>query len=309
MPDLQLLEDIEQLCARIDASGREWWWVHPAVNTAFEGSGYHLVPRLFYSPVPDPVTVESYQPDKEFFPLENCTFNLEGSVALISELTRYSNELADVPETLPPDQPGFCWQNDLFSSSDALTLYGLIRRVRPRQIVEIGSGYSSHLALRALRENGVGSLHCIEPYPSSKLLQIAGQIQLTELKVQEVPIETFQGLEKDDILIIDSSHVMALGSDVNYEFLSIIPRLASGVLIHVHDIFIPFEYPKEWTVRRRWYWNEQYALYALLLMNAELEILIPSQYMFNKRLEVMEALLAPAGRSGAQGSSFWMRRR
>ena len=155
----------------------------------------------------------------------------------------------------------------------------MLRKLKPKKIIEIGSGFSTLMGLRAILKNASGRYTCVEPYPNEniKTLAKANIIDLVESGVQTVPLELFWSLEANDVLFIDSSHVCKTGSDVNYEFLKIIPHLKKGVVVHVHDIFFPFDYPRSWVVEKQIFWNEQYILMALLAFNNEFSMLIPNQ--------------------------------
>jgi len=130
----------------------------------------------------------------------------------------------------------------------------------------------------------------------------------TQSNVQTAPREAFSSLTSGDILFIDSSHVSCLGSDVNFEIFEILPNLPKGVVVHLHDIFLPFEYPREWVVERRWYWNEQYLLYAFLRMNDAFEVLMPNRYMIRRHSARVSAALPFLGGLAHSGVSFWMQK-
>lgn len=143
--------------------------------------------------------------------------------------------------------------NDYFESVDGEILYCMIRHFKPRKIFEIGSGWSTRLSAQAIGkneqedENYDCELVAIEPNPDKTLKKgFPGLSELITQEVQDVPITKFNQLKENHILFIDSNHVLKIGSDVHYEYLEILPRLNRGVLIHVHDIFLPSEYPKSW---------------------------------------------------------------
>ena len=130
---------------------------------------------------------------------------------------------------------------------------------------------------------------------------------LIQKKVEDVDLAFFQSLESGDCLFIDSSHVVKTGGDVNFLFLEVLPRLKPGVLVHIHDIFFPFEYPREWITEQRRFWTEQYLLQAFLSFNIEFEVLVSSNYLqtyHSAELEQIFPLTKPW-----QGGSFWMRRK
>jgi hypothetical protein len=117
----------------------------------------------------------------------------------------------------------------------------------------------------------------------------------------------FERLEAGDILFIDSSHVVKTGSDVNYLFLEVLPRLKPGVVIHVHDIFLPHEFPKAWVMDLHLFWTEQYLLQAFLTHNAEFEVLFANAYMGARHQTEMQRTFPRSQWWG--GGSFWLRRK
>jgi hypothetical protein len=150
-------------------------------------------------------------------------------------------------------------------------------------------------------------LTCIEPYPAPFLQDgFPGMGDLIAKRVQEVPFDFFQQLEENDILFIDSSHVSKCGSDVNYELLEVVPRLKPGVIVHVHDIFLPGEFPREWMREQLLFWNEQYLLHAFLAFNADFEVLLMNNYLGKYHGDALKAALPSSNWWG--GGSFWFRR-
>lgn len=180
------------------------------------------------------------------------------------------------PEKREPNHRYF-FENPAYSYGDGLSLYAMIRRLSPKRIIEVGSGYSSALMLdvNELHFDQSISLTFIEPYPEllHSLFRPGDNTacSVVPTPVQHVAPAIFEELEKDDVLFIDSTHVSKLFSDVNFLFFEILPRLKSGVHIHVHDIFWPFEYPADWISEKR-SWNECYALRALLTDSARFRI-------------------------------------
>lgn len=200
--------------------------------------------------------------------------------------------------------------NAWFFLPDAFTLSALLRREKPRRIVEVGSGFSSAVMLDTLAQTGESAaLTFIEPHPERlhSLLSAADQQTATILAkpVQEVPLSVFDQLEAQDILFIDSSHVAKIGSDVGFLLLRILPRLKPGVWIHIHDLFYPFSYPADWLHEGR-AWNESLFLRAFLLGNPQFEIMAFNSFaahsfpeLFQKRFP---AFLA------APGASLWFKK-
>jgi predicted O-methyltransferase YrrM len=219
----------------------------------------------------------------------------------------YVSDFRSLPRTPAEAAGGYFLQNGWFESVDAEVLYSVIRHFQPRTIIEVGSGYSSLLARRAIRDGRLSTrLVCVDPQPRVDVRQCAdGYIQSA---AEELPcLDLIERLDANDLLFIDSSHVINTGGDVLYLYLQVMPRLRPGVLIHAHDIFLPFEYPEQF-VRNRWGWNEQYLLYALLMNNASFEILWPSCYMWQVHREQVQTVIQ-SERSAPPPSSFWMVKR
>ncbi|MBI4776104.1 MAG: class I SAM-dependent methyltransferase [Deltaproteobacteria bacterium] len=201
--------------------------------------------------------------------------NEEQQLELLSSFTEFY-------ETVPfPRKPSegfrYYFDNPGYGYSDAIFLYCMIRHLKPRHIIEVGSGYSSCVTLDTNRLFFDDSIDCtfIEPYPQLLLSLIdekeRQRISIIPRKLQEVPLEVFEILEPNDILFIDSTHIVKTFGDVNRVFFEILPAIASGVFVHFHDIWYPFEYPKE-AVYQGVAWNEIYVLRAFLQYNEAFRI-------------------------------------
>ena len=215
----------------------------------------------------------------------------------------------DYPELGPEDSDlsHFYTQNSQFSWLDSRALFAFLRSWQPARIVEVGSGYSSLLMADVNQRflAGRSKIECVEPYPRPFLRRTDLGISLIEQRVQEIPLAFFESLEANDLLFIDSSHVCKTGSDVNYLFLQILPRLKRGVKIHIHDIFLPAEYPKDWVIGENRSWNEQYLLQALLIGSNMFKILFASNYAFMKFPQrVIQAINHPKGHGFGGGSIY-----
>lgn len=203
--------------------------------------------------------------------------------------------------------------NGGLSMVDAAVLHAMVRAYRPKKIIEIGSGHSTRITARACLLNARDGAPCefvaIEPYPSAALRQgIDGLSRLRIEKVQQVELAEF---ENCDLLFVDSSHVVAMGGDVVFEQLEILPRLKPGCLIHFHDILLPGHYWKDWVLKRRYYWTEQYLLQAFLAFNTEFTVLWAARLM---QLEAEAELQAAfpfyrPNEPSQRVSSLWMQRR
>ena len=189
----------------------------------------------------------------------------------------------------------------------------MIRWYKPARIVEVGSGHSTRVSARAcLLNEQEGSapteLIAIEPYPE-KLLQdgFPGLSELRKEFLQDVPLSLFEELKANDILFIDSSHVLKIGSDVHYLFHEVLPRLKAGVFVHFHDIFLPFEYPRDWVVEKHRFYTEQYILHAFLQYNSAFQVTWAGQYMFRTFPERVAQVFRMDTKGWGPGS-FWIRR-
>jgi predicted O-methyltransferase YrrM len=200
--------------------------------------------------------------------------------------------------------------NPMYGESDGAVYYSMLATLRPKNVVEVGSGFSSAIALD-IRDRELADLNLtfIEPYPERLLNLLAdGDSATTALHrnaVQDVPIEVFDSLGTDDILFIDSTHVSKPGSDVNWLLFRVLPRLRPGVIIHVHDIFYPFEYRESWLQERR-SWNEAYLLRAFLSFNTAFQIEFFNSWLWQEHPEVVQKFLPT--QEHEQPGSIWLRR-
>lgn len=201
------------------------------------------------------------------------------------------------------------WFNSYFSGLDGVALYSLLCRENPRRYVEIGSGNSTLFTRRAIRDHGLRTrITSIDPNPRAEIDSCCDEV--VRCPGEAVDPAYFEALEPGDFLFIDGSHRVFMNSDVVALFLDVLPRLRPGVLVHVHDIFLPYDYPQEWGTR---YYSEQYLLAAYLLGGSRLEIILPNQFV--TRDAELAAIVAPIWarpemrpvRQG--GGSFWVRTR
>ena len=286
----------------------------------WERLGVHVTPNHFYEPIPDvgrlPGRLWDEAPDPP-----GVDMNEKGQLALLAELAaRYRDEY----DAFPTSPTAVAWEyhleNGQFSKVDAELLYCMVRERRPKRIIEIGSGYSTRVAAQAVRKNTeldadyACELVAVEPFPSDVLVQgFPGLTRLIRSPVQDVPLSLFDTLEAGDILFIDSSHVAKVGSDVCFEFLEILPRVAPGVIVQVHDIFLPAEYPRHLIVDWHRFWTEQYLLQAFLAFNTEFEVLIGSNLLHLRHPDELAEAIPSYRRvgwpTGLPPCSFWLRRK
>lgn len=289
-----------------------WRW---ALFDAAERQGLHILPVHYYSPVPDLRQVA----------LDDRTPRFAGASA--AELDAALEELSGIVASYGDDlnriagRPPFVRGRDTFtefrfgvapySTVEAELLYGFIRSRRPGRIIEIGCGHTTLLmseAIRACSPDGYAPDYiCIEPYRPPYLRDLPPEVsRFHDGKLQSAPLDIFESLGPGDLLFIDSSHVVSYGSDTVYEILEILPNIKPGVLVHFHDIFIPYDYPTDWIRESRFFWTEQYMLSALLQGGTRFRIRFPLHQLYRERREALQALFPlledPRHRPGA----FWI---
>ena len=278
-----------------------------------ENDGYHVTPVHFYYPIPDTRELHDEILNRRT-ELKGININEKTQLGLLSY---FEENYKDEYDRIPKEETGVPYEyylnNGAFGSVDGEILYCMIRHFKPRKVFEIGSGYSTCLAAQTSLENkknGVHTeLHAFEPYPNFILQKgFQGLSYLHEIKIQDLSLSAFDDLKGNDILFIDSSHVLKIGSDVQYEYLEVIPRLNKGVIVHVHDIFLPAEYPKKWLKEEHLFWNEQYLLQAFLQFNDSFEIIWAGSYMHINYPTRLRAAFNSYDPLTVWPGSFWMRR-
>lgn len=210
-----------------------------------------------------------------------------------------------------PDDPTEYWTgNDMFDGVDAFMLAGILRVAHPRRVVEVGSGWSTLVTARVNREAFGGEIDvtCVEPYPPAFMLGgLDGVSRLIQSRVELCEWTLFEALGPGDILFIDSSHVTKTGSDVNYLFQEVVPRLPVGAYVHVHDIFLPRDYPEDWIQAGR-AWNEQYLVRAFLTCNDDFEVVASSAWLWEHARASFTAIESFPAATARGGGSLWLRR-
>ncbi len=267
-------------------------------------------PGHFYSPLPSREEVAEAWPRMNFGPpFPGIDLNEAGQIARLERFAQWYGE-QPFPETATPERR-FYLDNPSYGHYDAIMLYGMLREAQPKRIIEVGSGFSS-AAMLDLNERVLGgrvNFTFIDPdmLRLRPLLRADDHTRclLIEKRVQEVPLDAFAQLGENDVLFIDSSHVSKFGSDVNRLFFDVIPSLAPGVLIHIHDVAGNLDYPREWLDEGR-AWNEQYLLRAFLMNNSAYRIELFSGWLFNTRHEWLREHMPMCARGG--GGQMWLRK-
>ena len=274
-------------------------------------------PGHFYSPLPDARELHDERRRSQVWPAVErdplgIDMHAEEQLRLCREVFGRQRRLA-FPDAEPPADAAEYWTgNDQFPPLDAWVLEAMLQHVRPRHMVEIGSGFSSLVTARVNRELLGGSMRftCVEPNPRPFLVQgVDGITEVIVEKLQDTPVELFEEMRAGDVFFLDSSHTVKTGSDVNWAFHEVLPRLASGVWVHVHDVFLPSDYPQKW-VYEGWGWNEQYLVQSFLMYNAAFEVAFANHWMIRRHRDVLlDAFPGFARHEDRAGVSLWLRRR
>lgn len=277
----------------------------PLTRKSFLKSEIYPIPNHYY--FPQFIFSNKFKANKPR-PLK-IDFNLPKQITNLTSL-QFSNELSRFPKTGTLNAGSFYLNNPSFGAGDADLYYLIIRNIQPKKIIEIGSGYTSLLALAAMEENNLQgattSLTCIEPF-EMKWLEEKKQIHLIRERIENVSLDLFSTLEENDILFIDSSHIVRPENDVLFEYLEILPSLKKGVIIHIHDIFSPRHYPASWMQEELRLWNEQYLLEAFLYYNESFEIMYSLNHLKTDAFEPTRLVLTNLNLDDNPGS-FWMRK-
>jgi hypothetical protein len=259
--------------------------------------GYHLVKANYYSPIPD---VDRLPGElwEQAEAMPGLDWDLDRQLSFVEE---------SLGEHLRRFQPpaGYTATNPFFSPVDAEFLDAMLRWSGPSQVVELGSGFSS-LLIAAARSDG--STHrIIDPFPSGQLVHAARQPTIAEISTADAPWDWFGSLGQGDVLFADTTHTVKLGGDVPRLILDVLPRLASGVVVHIHDFFRPFPYPRVLYEQFGVYWQEQELVQALLCETDTWRILCASHGLWRLRRDRIQELV-PAAFEGIAPSSLWLQR-
>ena len=276
------------------------------------------LPVHFYSPVPDLDDLERRDVWGRRSELSGIDFRSDEQVAYLLELgDRFGRECDWSP--LPSTDPSvFHTENSSFSFGCAAAAHCIIRDRKPRRLIEIGSGMSSIVLASALAFNERGGTPpaeytIIDPYPSPRLKTLRGtRPRVIQERVEVVDPRLFEQLESGDVLFIDSGHAVRIGGEVNFLVLDVLPRLKPGVVVHFHDIHLPYEYPKVYATNAtfRMFWTEAYLLQAFLACNSEFDVVLAMTYLMQDRPDAFQRafpLFDPAKHKAVSGS-FWITR-
>lgn len=274
--------------------------------------GFDMVTRNFYSPIPD-WRAESASRWETPSELRGVPWDLDAQLSLLEEiLDAHGKEFAP-PRDRRPGPLDYFYDNTFFGPLDADVLHAMVRHQRPARVLELGSGYSSLVIAAAAARNRAES-HPVEhdvydPYARDDLAPlIRDRARLHAVSATDVPLERFTSLTAGDVLFVDTTHTVKLASDVNFVVLEVLPQLQPGVVVHFHDIFLPWEYPRDWYHTLEVFWAEQYLLQAYLSGNDRYEVLLGNAALLHAHRSRVAALV-PAVAHAHYPGSFWLRAR
>ena len=286
-----------------------WTGRLPLCTSIFDRFNVYPIRHHYYSPL-------VYKSDlRESLARERIINGLDlneaGQLDLLAQFD-FRDELAAIPNSVA-NGPAFSYENnDVFGIGDAEYLYNIIRHFKPKQILEIGSGQSTLMARLAIEANKQENAYyncrqiCVEPFEQPWLEQIGVTVHRT--KIEELDSTLVESLAVNDILFIDLSHVIRPQGDVVYEYLNMLGRTQLGVLIHVHDIFTPRDYPEAWVIRDRKLWNEQYLLEAFLCFNRSFKIIGALNWLWHNHPDRLTRACPVLSAKGGEPGSFWFTR-
>jgi predicted O-methyltransferase YrrM len=269
--------------------------------------GWHLQPNHFYVPLNDVAFLranEGLWHDRGL--PQGVDWDLDGQLELARTVERYRPELDDVSFEPQPGPTAYIWNNGAFSGADAIVYYGLVRDLKPRRVVEVGSGWSSLLLARALERNGPDApcdVTLVEPFPNEAVFAgLPDGWEVHRQIVQHADLGIFERLQAGDVCFYDGSHCVRTGGDVNWFLFEVMPRLAPGVLVQIHDIFLPDDYHDEWVYDEGLSWNEQYLVQAFLMHNDAWRVRIANHMLWRERPEALAEVY------DMDGGSLWLER-
>ncbi len=291
------------------ASALRPWLRDPRARKEFEDRGISLNPAGLRSPVPTLTEIASsfeYAGDEPPY-AGGGLFEPGRMQSFLEELVPLAADF-DPPRDGDRERPqGFFWNNASFGFSDAMACYAVLRRARPRRVVQIGSGFSMLVALQALADGGGGSIVCIDPQPRAFVRELAPRVELISKPIQAIGTADLEAWIGDgDVLLVESSHIVKCGSDCVQLYLRLLPALERAFLLQIQGVFLPFGYPPRWLGELGLAWNEQYLIAALLSGDPRWRVLYGSAWHERHDPRGLERLMH--GRERIGGSSIWVER-
>jgi len=274
-------------------------------------------PGHYYSTIPDLHEIREQRESlfkKSGVEIRGIDLRKENQFELLQKFSKHYSEIPYDFETEKKTQTRYQTQKAWYRYSDVIMLYSMIREFNPQRIIEIGSGHSSAVMLDAndLVLESKATMTFIDPDTErlDTILTDKDKVnhQVIQSKIQDVNLEIFKSLQRNDILFIDSSHVSKIGSDLNHILFEILPRVGPGVLIHFHDIYFPFEMPEDWVLTNKWFWNENYILRAYLTDNSRYEIINFNSYLHEEFRDWFKINMPACLISTHDTGSIWIRK-
>jgi len=256
-------------------------WADPKVRKRIQDHRVNITPANFYSEIPliDDVYSSFEYGNSEAEVYNHNTFHNSSIREFIDRISVYADEFSPELHGDFENPSQFFWSNPAFSSADAMVYYCILRYYKPSVVLETGSGFSTMVANEALNKNGKGKLVLIEPHPKPFLKKLNNVEQIIESRIQDLPFQNVIKLVEDaDIWFIDSTHTVKVGSDCLFIYLKILPQIARDILVHSHDVYLPYGLPIKKVVEKHQYWTEQYLLYAYMLENKKTSVLFGTNY-------------------------------
>ena len=281
----------------------------PAARRILDRCKVSYIPHNYYEPIvlPESITVDLAA--ERFLP--GIDMNTEEQLIILRQFA-YGDELREIAAR-PKSDLRYTFQQPSFGPGDAEYLYSMVRHFKPSRIIEIGGGQSTKMIRHAVEGNNADTPAyvcehvCVEPY-EHQWLELLG-IRVLRQRVEQVDLDIFRSLGPNDILFIDSSHVIKPQGDVVFLYLTVLPMIAPGVLVHVHDIFTPRDYFPDWVLHDRRLWDEQYLLEAFLSFNPKFKIIGALNWLWhNHREETHRAFPILAETPDDDPGSFWFQR-
>ncbi|HZO58588.1 MAG TPA: class I SAM-dependent methyltransferase [Solirubrobacterales bacterium] len=273
------------------------------------------LPTHYYSPIQDPSLLEEPSERARIWPADphpmpGIDWREDAQVELCSEVFA-SQQPMEFPTGAPAGGPEYARRSPRYPAVDAWVLQAFLRHLRPARVVEVGAGYSSLVTARVNREylDDEVRFTAIDPYPLEFLeAGVPGLTELRKERVQDTPLEVFEQLDEHDVLFVDTSHTVKTGGDVPWIFNQILPRLRPGVVVHLHDIFLPWDYPEDWVFQGKG-WNEQYLAQSFLTWSSAFEVLFGTYWMIRRHWDVLlRAFPQMVPDDQRDSSALWIRR-
>lgn len=286
------------------------------ITNKLADNGVMVSPIHYYYPVPDFKRLVEKRVFEKKSNLNGIDFNEEGQIKFLNLIASNYQHECDYLSAKPNKETDFYSENGSFSFACASFLHCIIRQFKPKRIIEVGVGNSSKIINRALSMNILDGCQteyiAIDPYPANYVNNLSTVSALYSRPVEDIDISVFSSLEANDILFIDSSHQVKIGNDVLFLYLEVLPILKPGVIVHIHDISLPYEYPKAYFLNEQFRvcWNEQYLLQAFLIHNSRYKVLLAGANIMANYHENFKKSFShyDPDRHIASSGSFWIQR-